>query len=441
MTDQTASVADPRRLLGEAPLTIRQIIAIMICVLLNALDGFDVLSISFASPGIAKEWGIERAALGVVLSMELVGMALGSVVLGQMADRIGRRPTVLGCLVVMACGMMATTLVGSISALAATRFITGLGIGGVLAAINALVAEYASDRTRSTAVGIMTAGYPLGAVVGGAIATMLLAHSDWRSVFTMGAAATALAIPLVFLFAPEPVGSIMQRRPNDALDQVNNTLRKLGHSVISALPAPDPVKVKASLAELFSTGQRRITLLLTMGYFLHILTFYFILKWIPKIVADMGYPPSQAGGVLVSTNIGGLVGALTFGALSLKLPLRKLLMLVMVISSVMVIYFGNAGSDLGALTTAAMIAGFFTNGAVVGLYALIAASYPTTLRAGGTGFVIGIGRGGAALAPMIGGVLFQMGLGLPAVAAAMGLGSLLAALAVWQLPEPRAGND
>src|SRR4030095_10500279 len=104
---------DPRDTMSNSPLSWLQIIVIAITVGLNALDGFDVLSISVASPGIAKEWGIDRAALGIELSMELVGMALGSIFLGGVADKIGRRPTVLGCLVVMAVGMsMVTTVNG-----------------------------------------------------------------------------------------------------------------------------------------------------------------------------------------------------------------------------------------------------------------------------------------------------------------------------------------
>ena len=99
------SSKDPREILAQAPMGTFQIIAVGMCVLLNALDGFDVLSISFAAPGIANEWGVDRAALGIVLSMELIGMAIGSVVIGNIADIIGRRPTILTCLVVMAVGI------------------------------------------------------------------------------------------------------------------------------------------------------------------------------------------------------------------------------------------------------------------------------------------------------------------------------------------------
>src|SRR5579862_8820590 len=107
-----------------------QIAAVVTCILLNAIDGFDVLAISFASPGIAREWGIDRAALGVVLSMELLGMALGSILLGGVADLIGRRRMLLGCLVLMTLGMIMVAGVHNLNALCLWRIVTGLGIGG-----------------------------------------------------------------------------------------------------------------------------------------------------------------------------------------------------------------------------------------------------------------------------------------------------------------------
>jgi benzoate transport len=425
---------DPRSMMAQSPMTMRQFLAIGLCVLLNALDGFDVLSISFASPGIAREWGIDRAALGVVLSMELFGMAAGSVLLGQIADRTGRRPTVIGCLVVMALGMLATTQVHSIEALAATRLFTGLGIGGMLATTNALVAEYANDKWCGAAVAIMAAGYPMGAIAGGAIASNLLATGAWRDVFMLGAVMTAVFLPLVPLLLPEPVSALLQNRRGDTLGRVNQSLAKLGHAQISTLPPVDSKPRKASIAELFARGTAPVTVLLTLAYFLHIMTFYFILKWVPKIVVDMGFTPASAGGVLVWANVGGLIGGLLFSALSLRFTLRALLVVFMMASTVMVTVFGQGQADLHGLSLAAAAGGFCTNAGVVGLYALVASSFPTAIRGGGTGFVIGVGRGGAALGPILGGLLFAAGFGLPVVAALMASGSLLAALALLALP-------
>lgn len=432
----SARPGDPRAIIAQDPMRLRQLLAIATCVALNALDGFDVLSISFASPGIAAEWGIDRAALGIVLSMELIGMAGGSVVLGPLADRIGRKPTALLCLCVMALGMAATAFVASVPQLALFRFATGIGIGGMLACTNAMVAEYANDRWRGAAVAVMAAGYPMGAIAGGSFATSLLVDGTWRDIFIFGAIASAALIPFLLLLTPESVGYLLQReRREDSLRKVNRALTGLGHDPVDHLPERVAAsRPKTSLQRLFASDLRRTTVLLAAAYFTHVMTFYFILKWVPKIVVDMGYAPSAAGGVLVYANVGGLAGALLLGALTLRLPLRTIMVGTMALSTVMVIWFGQGQTSLAGLSMAAAAAGFFTNAGMVGFYALIASSFPTEVRGGGTGFVIGVGRGGAALGPVLAGFLFQGGMGLAGVAVAMGLGSLLAAAAIIGLP-------
>lgn len=432
------NATDVRMLLDEAPMGRVQIAAIALCVLLNALDGFDVLAISFASPGIAAEWGVERAALGLVLSMELIGMAVGSMAIGRLADRIGRRPSILLCLVVMAAGMLLATQAVSVVTLSLIRLCTGLGIGGMLACTNAMVAELANARSRNLAVTIMAAGYPVGAVLGGSIASMLLVSGGWRDVFLFGGVATALVLPLAWAILPESIGFLLEKRPTGVLDKVNRTLARMGHATVAALPVPG-VAASAGFASLLQGGLARVTLLLTASYFMHIMTFYFILKWTPKIVVDMGYAPSAAGGVLVWTNVGGLFGSLLLGALSWRMNIRWLVIGAMLASTVMIALFGRAESTtLSGLSLIAAIAGFCTNAAVVGLYAIIAQSFPTTLRATGTGIVIGVGRGGAALGPIIAGLLFSLNFGLQGVAIGMAAGSAIAALALFALRDRSA---
>jgi len=416
-----------RRQLDEAPMGRLQIIAIILCVLLNALDGFDVLAISFASPGIAKEWGVDRAALGLVLSMELIGMAVGSVLLGNVADRIGRRPTIIFCLIVMALGMGAATQAWDVISLSIIRLATGLGIGGMLACTNAMVAELANARARSLAVAIMAAGYPAGAILGGSVASQLLVAGNWRDIFLLGGIATALFLPFIWFLLPESIGFLLQKRPANALSRINDALGRLGQPLINALPPVDAGAPKASFAALFAPGLARTTILLTLAYFCHIMTFYFILKWVPKIVVDMGYAPSAAGGVLVWANVGGLLGALLLSALSWRIAIRPLVIIAMVASTCLVTLFGQEQTTLPGLSLIAAAAGFCTNGAVVGLYALVAQSFPTAVRAGGTGIVIGVGRGGAALGPILAGLLFSLDVSLPWVAFAMALGSLIGA--------------
>ena len=425
---------DPRTLLATTPMTWRQILVVAITVGLTALDGFDVLSSSFASPGIAREWGIDRAALGVVLSMDLLGMALGSVFLGRVADLIGRRATLLGCLVLMTLGMAMVVGVHGIAALCTWRVVTGIGIGGMLAANNAVAAEFSSVRRRDLAVSVMAVGYPLGAIIGGRIAAELLKGGSWRAVFEFGAICTATFIPIVIWCVPESIAWLCQKRPADVLVRVNRSLVRLGREQIAALPAPTGAPSRTPLFEIFERGRAVTTVLVTAGYFFHVTTFYFMVKWVPKIVVDMGFAPASAADVLVWANVGGATGAAVFGLLTQRLALRGLTLAVLVGSSVTVALFGQGHADLAQLSLICAMVGFCTNAAIVGFYAILARAYPTQQRATGTGFAVGAGRGGAMLAPIIAGVLFQAGFGLQTVALCMSAGSLIALLCVVALP-------
>lgn len=425
---------DPRETLASAPMSTLQILVVAITIGLTALDGFDVLSIAFAGPGIAAEWGIDRAALSIVLSMELIGMAVGAIVLGGAADRIGRRPSMLACLVVMTLGMFMVTTVKQIPELELWRFITGLGIGGLLAASNAVAAEFSNLRRRSLCVALMAVGYPVGAVIGGSIVKVLLRDHDWRAVFYLGGAVTALFIPLLLLIVPESVHWLAQKQPGNALERVNRALVRMGHAAIEALPALSPSVRERSVSDIFAPALLVTTILSTLAYFFHIMTFYFLLKWIPKIVVDMHFPAAAGAGVLVWANVGGATGGALLGLFSQRVGLKPLTIGVMLLSTVMVILFGRASPNLNELSMLCAGAGFFTNAAIVGLYAIYAQAFPTHVRATGTGFAIGLGRGGSVLGPITAGYLFNAGYGLSTVATCMALGSLMAAGILALLP-------
>ncbi len=416
-------------MLATHPMRPAQIAVVAITIALCALDGFDVLAISFAAPGIAREWGIDRAALGIVLSMELIGMVIGSVAVGGLADRIGRRATVLGCLVLMALGMAMVSRSGDLVTLSVWRVVTGLGIGGMIPALNAIAAEFSNARRRDLCVSLMSIGYPLGALTGGSVAALLLRHSDWRSVFEFGALMSAALLPVVFLWVPESVAWLCQRPAPEALRRLNHTLARLGYGPAASLPAATMAH-KASLAGIFQREMRATTLLATLAYFLHIMTFYFLVKWVPKIVVDLGFAPAAAAAVLVWANVGGLTGGTVLGLLSSRFSLKRMTIVLMLASTLMLAVFGSGWSDLHHLCLICAMTGFCTNGAVVGMFAILARAYPAATRATGTGFAVGIGRGGAVLAPIIAGFLFRAGHGLQFVALVMGTGSLLAAVAL-----------
>jgi len=405
---------------------LRQMIAVTLCFLLNALDGFDVLAITFAAPGIAKGWDIAPSAIGFIISIGLAGMVVGSLTLGQLADRIGRRRQILFSLIVMTVGMFASAMATSILMLSILRALTGLGLGAMLASINAMSAEFANRQRRDLSVSIMAAGYPVGGVVGGWVAAHLLRSHGWESIFVFGGIATAAMIPLVLALLPESIGWLAASGRADALDRINAILRKLGHREGGQLARTSNSAVSAGA--LFGPEYRTTTIALILMYGAHMMTFYYALGWAPSLVASLGFNQSQASLVSVYMNLGGATGGFVLGFLAPRVGLKPMLLLGMAGAAVAVTAFGAVPANLVALQLAAVILGFLSNGSVVGLYALMARAYPTALRAGGTGVVIGFGRIGAAFGPLIAGQLLAWETGRTMTSAVLALGSLAAAI-------------
>jgi benzoate transport len=418
---------DPRDVISKSPMSAMQVLIIAITVGLNGLDGFDVLSISYASPGIRAQWGIDADVLGLVLVAELIGMAFGSIFLGGVADKIGRRPLMLGCLIAMATGMYMVTLSTSLIVLSAWRVLTGLGIGGMLAAVNAVAAEFSNAKNKHLSVSIMSIGYPAVGAVGGAIASVLLRDHSWHYVFYFGFVLTLLFIPIVYFLIPESVHWLARKQPAGALEKINKAMTHIGKAPIAALPHVAEAERKRPVTDIFRPGLIATTLICAAAYFFHITTFYYILKWVPFIVNQMGFPASSAGGVLTWYMAGGATGGAVLGLLTMRFGLKGLTIGVLVLSTVMVMIFGQTPADLGQLGTVCFFAGFFTNAGIVGLYAIFAHAYPTHVRATGTGFAIGVGRGGSVLAPAVAGYLFAAGYGVPSISILMALGSTVAA--------------
>ncbi|MEO0033331.1 MAG: hypothetical protein RIS94_3089 [Pseudomonadota bacterium] len=436
---------DPRSVIEDTPMGVRQWIAVILMIALNALDGFDVLSSAFASPGLSKEWGIPRDALGVMLSAELVGMGFGSVLLGGMADRYGRKLTMLVCLVVMAIGMYQAHAAASLTPLTLWRFLTGIGIGGMLAATNAVVAEISSKASRSIAMALYVIGYPLGGVIGGFIAQRwLLVNFDWRAVFLFGAVVTAALIPLVMLLVPETPAYFAARRPADAVERINRALRTFGKPAISALPPASTAQDKPKVTDILTNPRLRpVTLLLAFGYMFHTITFYYILKWAVKIVADAGFTQPEAASTLTFANVGGALGGFLFGFLMQRWKIKAPTVAMLVLGVVAVATFGLGFQTLWGWRAAAFAAMFCTNAAIVGYYAAFALGFPAYARATGTGFVLGVGRMGAATSPILAGFLFKL-LGndqLLSVSAIMALGSVASIVLFLLLPMRDADAD
>ena len=428
---------NPISVIDDNPMSVRQWTVVVLMVLLNALDGFDVLSSAFAAPGISGEWGIPRSELGIVLSAELIGMGFGSILLGGLADKAGRKPAMLLCLVIMAVGMYLAHSASSVSALTAFRLFTGLGIGGMLASTNAVTAETTSRKSRSLAMALYVIGYPLGGVIGGyAAQSWLLVDYDWRAVFLFGAAVTAAMIPLVLLLVPETPAFHAARRAPDALDRINRSLRALMQPPIAALPEVKKGP-KPKISDILSKPElRKVTWLLALGYMVHTFTFYYVLKFAVQIVSDAGFTQPQAASTLTWANIGGAIGGFLFGFLLRKWDIKGPTIGAMLLGVGAVVWFGLGHDTLNAWRAATFLQMFFLNAAIVGYYAAFARGFPAYARATGTGFALGIGRAGAAGSPIVAGILFDV-LGkhqLLPVSMVMTVGSLIGVVLLLMLP-------
>lgn len=430
------TLIDPSVRLRNEPMTSFQMVAVVICIALNALDGFDILAITFAGPGITKEWGLGPGALGIVISTGLVGMTIGSLGLAPVADTVGRRPTILLCLVLMTVGMLLSATADSIMALVVWRVVTGLGIGGMLASINAMVAEYANDERRDFCVGLMAIGYPIGGMLGGMASAWLLAHFDWRAVFIFGGVASTVILLAVWWRLPESIEFLVTKRPAHALDRINAILVRMRRPQIEALPVRARQE-QGSLWKAFDQPLLARTALICVAYFLYMLTCYYALGWIPSIVAALGFSASVGAEVSVWTNLGGIIGGALLGYLARSVGLKALASGAMLATAVALAVFGHTEPDLVALKTVAFVLGFFLFASAVGLYATFVRVFPTHVRATGTGLAIGLGRFGGMLGPALGGWLMAAGTSRPSVAMIMALGAALAGFAIWLLRSER----
>lgn len=405
-------MSDLRQIVDQGPMRGFQWVAIAVCVMLNMIDGFDVLVMAFTASSVTAEWSLSGAELGMLLSAGLLGMALGSLLLAPWADRIGRRPLILLCLVLSGTGMVLSSLSQSPTQLALLRGLTGLGIGGILASSNVIASEYASTRWRGLAVSLQSTGYALGATLGGLLAVWLLSHWGWRSVFLTGGLITFAAIALVLLWLPESLDFLLSKQPRNALQRVNALAARLQQPSLSALPARSVPATGSSsnlVLRLLEPSLLRSTLLIWLLFFLVMFGLYFIMSWTPKLLTSSGLSVQQGvtGGVLLS--IGGIFGATLLGLLSARFALSRVLAGFMLITAVMLLVFTTIGSSYLAALGMGLLIGLFSNGCVAGLYALSPLLYGASIRATGVGWAIGIGRGGAILSPTVAGLMLDGG--------------------------------
>jgi benzoate transport len=379
------------------------------CWFINMLDGFDVLAIAFTAPTISAEWQLQPGTLGVVLSAGLVGMALGALFIAPLADRFGRRTIILWCLAVIGSAMLATATVGSVKPLIAMRLMTGLGVGGLLASLNTMVAEYSPVRGKNFAISFLQSGYSIGGLAGGVFAALLIPAFGWQAVFIVGGLATLVMVAFVLTLMPESLHYLVEQRPRNALTHVNRILSRLRLNPVAELPGLGAESPPTGIRAIFSPALKASTLLLWLSFFMSMLTLYFLLLWTPQIIVNAGLPTHR--GIIVGAvlNVGGLVGMLVLGLLSERFGLYRLIGWFFLLAALSMVAFALVEASPGVLLVLAFILGFYTVGGMIGLYSAAAALYPTSLRNTGLGWGIGIGRLGAILGPNVAGALIGIG--------------------------------
>ncbi len=431
---------DPRTLIAERPMTTFQVLIIAVLFFLNALDGFDVLSIAFAAPGISHDWGVSPKALGVIISLGLFANAAGSLFVAPLADRIGRRPMIFLSLAAMTAGMLLCAIAPGTGLLSAGRLITGVGVGALVPCISALASEYSNRKYRDFGVIVMAIGFPVGGLVGGQASALLLQHFDWRSVFVGGGLVTGLLVLAPLWLVPESIDYLLLRRPAGSLQRINSILGRLGQAPLAALPAATASTKSQSISDvLFVPALLAITLTVTLSYAAHSATLYYSLNWIPKIVVDLALSQPQAASVAAWCSGGGIIGASIAAWLATRIPIRYLTIGALAGTAASLWLFAHTPGVMTALISAGLLLGAFLYAAQVSLYALMTRAFPVHVRATGVGFVTGVGRLGGIISPIVSGYLLEQGLRYAQVSTFMALGSLLGAvvlLATMRLSQP-----
>ncbi|MGO2812671.1 MAG: MFS transporter [Brevibacterium aurantiacum] len=403
-----------------------------ICTFLNALDGYDVLAISFTSNQVSEEFSLSGTALGLVMSAALLGMAIGALTLGPVADRIGRRNMTIIALIVNICGLFLSATATSATELGIWRIVTGLGIGGILVGTNVICAEYASRKRRGLVISIYTAGYGIGAALGGSVMVSLIATSGWRSVFILGGCLATLSLVLVLLLVPGSPSYLYNRRPENAVKKLTLIARRLGHT--------EPVDLNATTAEqenkaddsgvlaLFNRRNRRVTFVVWATFFIVMFGFYFVNSWTPRLMNESGLTDTLSMIVTVGLTLGGAIGSVAFGLFTSRWSTRSVLMSFSVLAAILMAVFIFTAQWIVLVIVVGVLVGMFSNGCIAGLYVLTPQSYSSSLRSTGVGWGIGIGRFGAIIAPTATGAMLDGGWGPQAIYVFVGVVLLLAAV-------------
>ena len=409
MADQ--SVVQVSRLLDERGLSSFQIKLIIWSFFIVLIDGYDIAAIAFAAPSLAKEWALKPGSLGPVFSASLIGILFGSGIFGWVGDRYGRKAALVWSNLVFGVFTLAAAYSTNLDQMFWLRLLAGLGIGGVIPNVVAINAESAPRKLRATLAIIAVGCVPLGGAIPGFVTAVFVPQYGWQILFLIGGIVPIVIAIAAMVGLPESIKFMA----------LHEGQRRKMESTIKAI-RPDyqvPANAKFVIEDekqfpgfnpgyLFSDGLALITPLLWLLFALNLMGYFFLISWTPTLMTAAKLPPATAALAGAMLQVGGTVGALLLCWWLQKH--RFLAVAIMFVIAVPVVgSIGFAGlTSKAVLLTATFFAGFFVLGIQSGINVIGALIYPTSLRANGSGWELGIGRIGSTVGPIVGGLLIGL---------------------------------
>jgi len=408
------NVIDVTKLIDDQPLRPFHVKAVFLVFLVMVTDGYDQMSIGFAAPGMLRALHIPRAELGTVISAALFGMLVGAPLFGWVGDRFGRRPTVIGGVLIYGVVSLLTAVAETAPQLLALRFLTGVGLSGVVANSVALISEFAPKRVRATLVVVAQIGLTFGFMLPAVVSSAAEASYGWKPFFIIGGVAP-LAIGIVLLFAlPESLKFMVAAgRPTQQIRRVVNALDprlQVGIDTTFIVSDVGPVdRRRSQIVGLFSGGLIWITPTIWILYNTFLAAAYFLHGWMPILFRDDGLTIDQTAVVAAMFDVGGIIGALVISRFADRHGVAAIVALYLLACPIVGI-IGVVGQWVYLLGAVIFLAGFCLVGITLGMNAITGTIYPTEMRAMGIGWAYGVGRFGSMMGPLAGGWLIGMNL-------------------------------
>ncbi|CAX59546.1 4-hydroxybenzoate transporter [Erwinia billingiae Eb661] len=426
--ESTAAI-DVRALINQGSISRYQQRIIALCFAVVAMDGMDIALMGFIAPALKSDWGVSTHQLGAVISAALIGLALGAMLAGPLADRFGRRVVIISSVFFFGLWTLMTALSHNVDQMMLFRFLTGLGMGAAMPNVGTLVAEYSPERKRAFIITVVFCGFTFGAAGGGFAASWLIPNFGWHAVLVVGGILPLLMVPILLKGLPESVRFLIARQaPAERIRQ------------IVAKMAPDQAlngRQFAMAEKPQCHGAARLVLsrpyllgstLLWGAYFMGLFLVYLIGSWLPSLVKDMGMTVTQAALVTAMYQAGGTVGSLFAGWMMDRFNANLALAAIYFTGAIATVAIGFAPAHTLVLSLVAFCSGFCLNGANTGMNALSASYYPTHARATGSSWMHGVGRIGAILSAFAGAQMLSMGWNITEVFSSLAIPAVLTSL-------------